>query len=205
VRFRLTPREDSYYDMFADSANNLVTGARLLVELISEGADREGIAEKMRACEHAGDEFTHAIMRRLNESFITPFDREDIYRLASTLDDVMDFMEAAADLVLLYKLDELPRDVIAQVEVLERAAELTADAMPRLRGLRDLSEYWIEINRLENQGDQTYRRLLAELFSGRYDALTVLKVKEVIDQLEAAADAFEHVANTVETIAVKES
>jgi predicted phosphate transport protein (TIGR00153 family) len=205
VRFRLTPREDSYYDMFADSANNLVTGARLLVELISDGADREGIAEKMRACEHAGDEFTHAIMRRLNESFITPFDREDIYRLASTLDDVMDFMEAAADLVLLYKIDELPRDVIAQVEVLERAAELTADAMPRLRGLRDLSEYWIEINRLENQGDQTYRRLLAELFSGKYDALTVLKLKEVIDQLEAAADAFEHVANTVETIAVKES
>ncbi|GAA4636082.1 DUF47 family protein [Actinoallomurus vinaceus] len=205
MRFRLTPREDSYYDMFADSANNLVTGARLLVELIADGADREGIAEKMRACEHAGDEFTHAIMRRLNESFITPFDREDIYRLASTLDDVMDFMEAAADLVLLYNIEELPRDVIAQVEVLERAAELTADAMPRLRGLRDLSEYWIEINRLENQGDQTYRRLLAELFSGKYDALTVLKLKEVIDQLEAAADAFEHVANTVETIAVKES
>jgi predicted phosphate transport protein (TIGR00153 family) len=205
VRFRLTPREDSYYDMFADSANNLVTGARLLVELISDGADREGIAEKMRACEHAGDEFTHAIMRRLNESFITPFDREDIYRLASTLDDVMDSMEAAADLVLLYKLEELPRDVVAQVEVLERAAELTAEAMPRLRGLRDLSEYWIEINRLENQGDQIYRRLLAELFGGDYDALTVLKLKEVIDQLEAAADAFEHVANTVETIAVKES
>ncbi|GAA0366693.1 DUF47 family protein [Actinoallomurus spadix] len=205
MRFRLTPREDSYYDMFADSANNLVTGARLLVELIGDGADREGIAEKMRACEHAGDEFTHAIMRRLNESFITPFDREDIYRLASTLDDVMDFMEAAADLVLLYKLDELPRDIVAQVEVLERAAELTAEAMPRLRGLRDLSEYWIEINRLENQGDQIYRRLLAELFGGDYDALTVLKLKEVIDQLEAAADAFEHVANTVETIAVKES
>ncbi|MCW2944070.1 MAG: hypothetical protein JWR24_787 [Actinoallomurus sp.] len=205
MRFRLTPREDSYYDMFADSANNLVTGARLLVELISDGTNREAIAEKMRACEHAGDEFTHAIMRRLNESFITPFDREDIYRLASCLDDVMDFMEAAADLVVLYKIEELPRDVVGQVEVLERAAELTAEAMPRLRGMKDLSEYWIEINRLENQGDQVYRRLLAELFGGEYDALTVLKYKEVIEQLEAAADAFEHVANTVETIAVKES
>jgi predicted phosphate transport protein (TIGR00153 family) len=205
VRFRLTPREDSYYDMFADSANNLVTGARLLVELISDGVNREGIAEKMRACEHAGDEFTHAIMRRLNESFITPFDREDIYRLASSLDDVMDFMEAAADLVVLYKIDELPRDVVGQVEVLERAAELTAEAMPRLRGMKNLSEYWIEINRLENQGDQVYRRLLAELFGGEYDALTVLKFKEVVDQLEAAADAFEKVANTVESIAVKES
>jgi uncharacterized protein len=205
VRFRLTPREDSYYDMFADSANNLVTGARLLVELISDGGNREGIAEKMRACEHAGDEFTHAIMRRLNESFITPFDREDIYRLASSLDDVMDFMEAAADLVVLYKIDDLPGDVVGQVEVLERAAELTAEAMPRLRGMKDLSEYWIEINRLENQGDQVYRRLLAELFGGEYDALTVLKLKEVVDQLEAAADAFEKVANTVESIAVKES
>jgi uncharacterized protein len=205
VRFRLTPREDSYYDMFADSANNLVTGARLLVELIGDGGNREGIAEKMRACEHAGDEFTHAIMRRLNESFITPFDREDIYRLASSLDDVMDFMEAAADLVVLYKIEELPRDVVGQVEVLERAAELTAEAMPRLRGMKDLSEYWIEINRLENQGDQVYRRLLAELFGGEYDALTVLKLKEVVDQLEAAADTFEKVANTVESIAVKES
>lgn len=205
MRFRLTPREDSYYDMFADSANNLVTGARLLVELISDGRGREGIAEKMRACEHAGDEYTHAIMRRLNESFVTPFDREDIYRLASTLDDVMDFMEAAADLVVLYNLEELPRDVICQVDVLERAAELTAETMPRLRGLKDLSEYWIEINRLENEGDRVYRRLLAELFSGKYDALTVMKLKDVIEQLEGAADAFEHVANTIETIAVKES
>jgi predicted phosphate transport protein (TIGR00153 family) len=205
VRFRLTPREDSYYDMFADSAKNLVEGARLLVELIGNGGDRDGIAEKMRACEHAGDEITHAIMRRLNESFITPFDREDIYRLASSLDDVMDFMEAAADLVVLYKIDELPHEVVGQVEVLERAAELTAAAMPRLREMKDLSEFWIEINRLENQGDQIYRRLLAELFGGEYDALTVLKFKEVVDQLEAAADAFEKVANTVESIAVKES
>jgi predicted phosphate transport protein (TIGR00153 family) len=205
VRLRLTPREDSFYDMFADSANNLVTGARLLVELISDGTDREATAEKIRACEHAGDEFTHAIMRRLNESFITPFDRADIYRLASLLDDVMDYMEEAADLVVLYKIDELPKDIVSQVEVLERAAELTAEAMPRLRSMKELNEYWIEINRLENQGDQVYRKLLAKLFSGDYDALTVMKLKQVIDCLEEAADAFEHVANTIETIAVKES
>lgn len=205
MRLRLTPRENSYYDMFADSANNVVTGARLLVDLISDGADREGIAEKMRACEHTGDELTHAIMRQLNESFITPFDRQDIYRLASNLDDVLDLMEASVDLVVLYELVELPDGMIKQVEVLERAAELTAEAMPRLRSMRDLADYWIEINRLENQADQIYRRLLAHLFSGEYDALTVLKLKEIIDQLEAAADAFEHVANTVESIAVKES
>ncbi|MEO3808079.1 DUF47 family protein [Sphaerisporangium sp. B11E5] len=205
MRLRLTPREDSYYDLFADSANNLVTASRLLVEIISDGSDRESLAEKMRACEHAGDERTHAIMKRLNESFITPFDREDIYRLASNLDDVMDYMEAAADLIVLYKIDHLPKEVVRQVEVLERAAELTAEAMPRLRSMKNLNEYWIEINRLENQGDQVYRRLLAKLFGGEYDALTVMKMKEVIDQLEMAADAFEHVANTIESIAVKES
>ncbi|WP_283138809.1 DUF47 domain-containing protein [Rhizohabitans arisaemae] len=205
MRLRLTPREDSYYELFAETGNNLVTAARLLVEIISDGADREGLAEKMRACEHAGDERTHAIMHRLNESFVTPFDREDIYRLASNLDDVMDFMEEAADLIVLYQVDQLPKEVVRQVEVLERAAELTAAAMPRLRSMKNLKEYWVEINRLENQADQVYRRLLARLFSGEYDALMVLKMKEVIDALEHAADAFEHVANTIESIAVKES
>ena len=203
---RFTPRNNSFYAMFAVSGQNLVVGAGLLKELLgADPADRKDIAKKMREAEHDGDEATHAIMRELNESFITPFDREDIYRLASSLDDVMDAMEAAVDLVVLYQIGELPPEVADQVDVLERAAELTAEAMPRLRSMSDLSEYWIELNRLENQADQVYRRLLARLFNGEYDALTVMKLKEVVDQLEAAADAFEHVANTVETIAVKES
>jgi uncharacterized protein len=206
VRISLRPSKTSFYDMFAKSGENLVVGARLLKELLgADAGERKRIAEKMRAAEHAGDEATHAIMRELNETFVTPFDREDIYRLASSLDDVMDFMEAAVDLVVLYKIEELPPEVADQVDVIERAAELTADAMPRLRSMKDLTDYWIELNRLENQADQVYRRILAQLFSGEYDALTVLKLKEVVDQLEAAADAFEHVANTVETIAVKES
>lgn len=206
MRIRLTPRQTSFYGMFATSGENLVVGARLLKDLLgADTAERKNIAERMRACEHAGDEATHAIMRELNETFVTPFDREDIYRLASSLDDVLDFMEAAVDLVVLYNIGELPAEVADQVDVLERAAELTAEAMPRLRSMKDLSDYWIELNRLENQADQVYRRLLAKLFSGEFDALTVLKLKEVVDQLEAAADAFEHVANTVETIAVKES
>jgi predicted phosphate transport protein (TIGR00153 family) len=192
--------------MFAASGQNLVTGARLLKDLLGAApGDRKEIAEKMRAAEHAGDEVTHAIMRELNESFITPFDREDIYRLASSLDDVMDAMEAAVDLVVLYKIGELPPEVADQIDVIERAAELTAEAMLNLRSMKDLSEFWIELNRLENQADQVYRRLLARLFGGDFDAMTVMKLKEVVDQLEGAADAFEHVANTVETIAVKES
>ncbi|MQA04086.1 MAG: DUF47 family protein [Streptosporangiales bacterium] len=205
MRIRLTPRDHSFYELFTEAAKNNLVGSRLLVELFNDGADRAAIADKMRECEHAGDDCVHRVMQRMNQTFVTPFDRQDIYRLASEMDDVMDYMEAAADLVVLYQLDELPREMIKQVEVLERAAELTAEAMPRLKAMRDLQEYWIEINRLENQGDQIYRKLLAHLFGGTYDALTVMKLKEIVDQLEQAMDSFEHVANTVETIAVKES
>jgi predicted phosphate transport protein (TIGR00153 family) len=207
VRLRLTPRETGFYELLTRSASNLVTGTGLLAELL--GADpsaRADISERMRQVEHDGDEATHAIMRALNTTFVTPFDREDIYRLASNLDDVMDYMEAAVDLVSLYELNELPAELAQQVEVLQRAAELTAEAMPRLRSMDNLADYWIEINRLENIGDKVYRRALAKLFNeGKYDAITVMKLKEVVDQLEHAADAFEHIANTVETIAVKES
>lgn len=205
MRFRFAPRDATFFDMFAASADNLVVAADLVARIFEPGADRESIAKDLRECEHLGDEATHQIMRRLNTTFVTPFDREDIYRLASQLDDVMDFMEAAVDLVVLYQLEELPKELSGQVEVLQQCAELTAEAMPKLRGMKNLQDYWIEVNRLENQADKVYRRLLAKLFDGRYDSLTVLKLKEVVDQLEAAADAFEHVANTVETIVVKES
>jgi uncharacterized protein len=206
VRLSLIPKETGFYDLFAKSADNLVVGASLLTELLSTAkADRGAVADRMREIEHAGDDATHAIYRQLNSSFITPFDREDIYALASRLDDVMDSMEAAVDLVTLYQIDELPEGVADQVDVLVRAADLTAEAMPRLRSMKDLTEYWIEVNRLENQADRIYRRLLAHLFSGEYDALTVMKLREVVENLEDAADHFEHVANTIETIAVKES
>ena len=206
MRLRLTPKETSFHDLFAKAADNLVVGAGLLTELLgADKAERASIAERMRDAEHASDEITHTIYHQLNSSFITPFDREDIYRLAGLLDDVMDAMDAATDLVTLYQIDALPPEVAEQVDVLVRAADLTAEAMPRLRTMKDLRDYWIEINRLENQADQVYRRLLAHLFSGEYDAITVLKLKEVIDTLEQAADGFEHVANTIETIAVKES
>ena len=144
-------------------------------------------------------------MRRLNQTFITPFDRDDIYMLASSLDDCMDFMEEASDLIVLYKLEVLPARVADQVQVLQRAAELTAEAMPRLRSMSDLAEYWVEINRLENQADKAHRKLLAQLFDEISDPILLMKLKEVVEKLEDAADAFEKVANTVETIALKES
>jgi predicted phosphate transport protein (TIGR00153 family) len=194
-----------FYDMLSESASNLVSGATVLPEILQSGADRTEIAARMREAEHQGDEITHAIIRRVNSTFVTPFDREDIYALTAGLDDVMDYMEEAVDLVNLYEIDELPTKVATQIEVIQRCAELTADAMPRLRSMKDLEEYWIEINRLENDGDKAYRRILAQLFSGKYDALTVLKLKDVVDAFEAAVDAFESVANTVEQISVKES
>jgi uncharacterized protein Yka (UPF0111/DUF47 family) len=118
----------------------------------------------------------------------------------------MDFVEAAADLVILTGLGTLPAEMNQQTALLQRAAQTTAEAMPRLRTLnKDLSDYWIEVNRIENEADKLYRRLLSRLYSGEFDALEILKLKEVADQLEEAADAFEHVANVVETIAVKES
>ena len=205
MRLRLTPRDTSFYDHFTAAASNLVLGADLLAELLAPGADRPVLAKRLRDIEHDSDEITHTVMRQLNSTFVTPFDREDIYRLANRLDDVMDFMEAAADLVVLYELGELPPENLRVVEVLQRAAAMTAEAMPRLKDMKNLEEYWIEVNRLENEADQIYRRTVARLFSGEYDALTALKLKDVAEELEAAADALEDVADAVETIAVKES
>jgi uncharacterized protein len=205
VRLNLRPTEATFYDLFAQMAAHMVDGAGMLASLLEADSDRPAIAERMREIEHEADETTHEIVRRVNSTFITPFDREDIYRLAAGLDDVIDFMDEAVDLVLLYEIGTLPSEVAAQVDVLQRATELTADAMPRLRTMKNLEEYWIEINRLENQGDRSHRRMVARLFNGSYEAIEVLKLKDIVDALEHAIDALEHVANTVEQIAVKES
>jgi len=208
VKFSLRPQEGAFYDFFSRAAQNLVRGAEMLTELALPGADVQSVSERLGEVEHDSDQITHELYNKINSTFITPFDRSDIYALGSGLDDVMDHMEAAGNLVYLYgltKLPALPREMHELVNVLDQQARVTAEAMPRLKGLKGLQEYWVEINRLENEGDRAYRMLLVRLFSGEYDALTVLKMKEVADELEKACDAFEHVANTVETIAVKES
>ncbi len=208
MRFKLRPSDDTFYEYFSKAAANLVRGTELLTELALPGADVQSISERLIEVEHDSDAITHELYNKINTSFITPFDREDIYQLGSQLDDIMDHLEAVGSLLYLYgltKLPTLPREVHEMVSVLDQQAKLTASAMPRLKSMKNLSEYWVECNRLENEGDRGYRMLLVRLFSGEYDALTVLKMKEVADELEAACDAFEHVANTVETIAVKES
>ncbi|GAA4788173.1 DUF47 family protein [Actinomycetospora chlora] len=211
MAFRLTPHERGFYPLFTRAAENIVVAADLLADLVaSEGPDRPALAAKVKDTEHDGDSVTHEILVKLNSTFVTPFDREDIYRLASSLDDVLDAMEEAADRVVLYRLGVLPAGIAAQVEVLQRAAAATAEAMPKLEKVEQLQPYWIHVNSLENEADDVYRALLGELLAPPEDAppaevLTVLKLKEVVEVLEQAADAFETVANTVESIAVKES
>ena len=208
MRFKLRPSDDSFYEYFSRAAQNLVVGTDLLSELALPGVDFQSVSERLVDVEHDSDAITHSLYKKINSTFITPFDREDIYRLGSLLDDVMDHIEAVGSLLYLYSLTSLPalpREMHELVKVLDQQARLTAEAMPRLKAMKDLEEYWVECNRLENEGDRAYRMLLVRLFSGEYDALTVLKMKEVADELEAACDAFEHVANTVETITVKES
>jgi hypothetical protein len=208
AKFSLRPTDGAFYDLFTRAARNLVAGAELLTELALPGVDVQSVSERLVEIEHDSDQITHETYNKINSTFITPFDREDIYTLGSNLDDVMDHLEAVGTLIYLYgltSLPALPREMHELIDVLNKQAVVTAAAMPRLKSMKNLNDYWIEINRLENEGDRAYRMLLVRLFSGEYDALTVLKMKEVADELEAACDAFEHVSNTVETIAVKES
>jgi predicted phosphate transport protein (TIGR00153 family) len=199
------PRDNAFYAMFTEAGRNVAEAADVLAGLLDPNANRETVAKQLREREHAGDAVTHRIMRQLNTSFVTPFDREDIYRLASALDDVVDAIEGAADFIVLADVGKLPPLMGEQISLLQRSANETAEAMARLATLADLEPYWIEVNRLENEADRVYRKLLSKLFSGDYDALTMVKLREVADGLEDAADALEHVAHAVESIAVKES
>ena len=206
MRFRLIPRDNSFYDFFAAAAENIVVGAKLLDRLVrAEMAERPALAEQLRQVEHQGDEIVHDTLRRLNTTFVTPFDRADIYSLTSALDDCIDQIEEGGALIVLYQVDTLPDGVRRQAELLVAQAELTATAMRQLRSLENLAPYWVEINRLENDADAVHRQMIGELFEQSTDPIALLKVKEIIENLEQAADAFEQVSHHVETIAVKES
>lgn len=202
---RFTPRDDKFFEMFSAAAANLVEATELFSTLVDDIPRRKELAQKLTDCEHAGDDFTSAIIKRLNTSFVTPFDREDIYSLAVSLDDVADLIDAGSDHIVLYDLGLLPDGVHKQVSVLSELATLTHDAMLGLKKVADLEEFWTRTKKIESDADRIHRRLLAELFSGQYEALEVMKLKEVVDDLEDAVNAFERIAKTVEAIAVKES
>jgi predicted phosphate transport protein (TIGR00153 family) len=207
VRLRIFPREESYFDLFDAVAANLASAAAFLLDMAEDFVDPEMKAKRLVECEHEGDRLTHAILSRLNSTFVTPFDREDIYALASQLDDVLDAMEEAADLLVLHKVSEPLDAVVEQARLLDKAAQQTVAGIRNLRGLKvePLRAYWITINELENEGDRLYRRARADLYSftAEHPARYVLLWKDIIEQLEEALDDFEHVAHTVESIVLK--
>ena len=203
MRLKILPREESFYDLFEKDAANLSEGARLLIKLLADFHDPESSHAEISQREHEGDEITHQIIRALNTTFVTPFDREDIHRLASGMDDILDAIEAVADLLVLHRIEQIIPEMQQLADVLSRAADQLQQAMAELRGFDGLEKYWVEINRLENEGDRVYRKTVAHLFSGEYKAMDVLKWKDLVDQLEAAIDGCEDVANTLESIVLK--
>ena len=203
MRLRLIPREESFFDLFEEMAGKVQQGAEGLLDLLRDYRDLDIKAGRVVDIEHEGDEITHEMIRRLNMTFVTPFDREDIHKLASNLDDVLDHVEAAAEYLQLHKIESPLPQMVALAEILQQAAVTTATAMPGLRKMKNLDDYWVEINRLENDGDRAYRRTIAELFSGDYKAMDVLKFKYIIAEIEHAIDRFEDCANTIESILMK--
>jgi uncharacterized protein len=205
AKFRLIPRDESFYDLFVKDAEIMVQAAEALQDMVTTYEAVESKARRLHDLEHEMDEVTHEILRRVNTTFVTPIDREDIHELASSLDDVLDHLDAAADLFVLHNIEEPLPEMKAQADLLLRAARSTEEAMRKLPAFDTLDSYWVEINRLENEGDRIYRRGIADLFSGDYKAMDVLKWRDIIDELEAAMDELEDVANTLEGIALKQA
>jgi uncharacterized protein len=203
MRLKVIPRSEGFHDLFEKDAANLADSAVMLQKLLMDFRDPEAAHAEIRQREHEGDEITHQIMRALNTTFVTPFDREDIHRLASGLDDILDGIEAVADLLVLHRIEQPLPEMVHQSEILAKATDQCYQALSRLRGMSGLDPYWVEINRLENEGDRVYRQTVARLFSGDYKAMDVLKWKDLVDQLEAAIDGCEDVANTLESIVLK--
>ena len=197
------PRDESFFELFVRQAKNIEVSAGVLFDLISEFDDVPGKALRLRDLEHEGDEITHEIIRRLNTVFVTPLDHEDIHRLTSTLDDVIDHIEAAADLFVLHKIEAPLPEMKAQADVLVRATRTVREALEVLPKYSKLAPYWVEVNRLENEGDRVYRQAVADLFDGEYRTLDVLKWKDIIDELEAAIDRLEDATDVLEAIALK--
>ena len=205
MKLKVSQRPSEFFELFAESARNLRAGTAQLRDMVNDYTNIELKARRIQELEHDGDEVTHTIIRRLNTTFITPMDREDIYALASALDDVLDYVEAAADLFVLHSIEAPLPEMKAQVDVLDLATEQTEQAVLALAKMdrERLEPYWVEINRLENEGDQLFRRAVADLFSGDHRAMDVLKWKEVIETLEDALDGCENVANIIESIVLK--
>jgi predicted phosphate transport protein (TIGR00153 family) len=201
----IAPREREFFDLFEEAGGNIQRAAALLEEMLRDYPDRSELAREILICEQEGDRITHDIIQRLNQTFVTPIDREDILALASALDDVVDFTEEVADYLGLYKIEAPMDQAQALAKVLHLAGRQIAEVLPRLRGFKDVSHYTVEINRLENDGDRIVREAIASLFDNGIDPMVVIRWKDIFEKLEDAIDATEHVANIIEGIALKNS
>ena len=199
----IAPRDREFFDLFEEAGGNILRAAGLLQEMLKDYPDRSELARDILICEQDGDRITHDIIQRLNQTFVTPIDREDIYELASALDDVVDYTEEVADYLGLYKIEAPMSQAQELARVLHGAGRQIAEAMPRLRGFKDISHYTVEINRLENDGDRITREAIASLFDTGIDPMVVIRWKDIFERLEDAIDATERVANILEGITIK--
>ena len=202
----IAPRDREFFDLFEEAGGNIVRASDLLDRMLRNFPEHGGdLARDILICEQDGDRITHDIIRRLNETFVTPIDREDIYELASALDDIVDLTEEAADYLILYKIEAPMEQAQRLAHVLLQSSRQIAEAMPRLRGFKDISHYTVEINRLENDGDRIVREAIASLFDNGIDPMVVIRWKDIYERLEQAIDATERVANILEGIVIKNS
>jgi hypothetical protein len=203
MRLSLVPKDRQFFNLFDEAGTNILHAAELLTKLMKSWPDAGGLGREILICEQEGDRITHDIIHRLNSTSVTPIDREDIYALASALDDVVDFTEEAADFMGLYNI-EAPMEQAQQLTaVLEDSCRNISQALSRLRGFSELNHYFVEVNRLENEGDRITREALASLFRNGIDPMMVIRWKDIFERLEHAIDACEHVANILEGIVVK--
>jgi uncharacterized protein len=197
------PKEREFFDLFEEAGANIVRAAELLERMLEHWPDGAELGREVVICEQEGDRITHDIIQRLNSTFVTPIDREDILALSSSLDDVVDYTEEVADFLALYHIEASMDKATAMGRVLHQSARAIAGAMPRLRTFKDIRHYTVEINRLENEGDRILREALASLFERGIDPMLVIRWKDIFERLEDAIDATEKTANILEGIVIK--
>ena len=200
---RIIPRETKFFDLFADVAGNVTDGARLLTTILESFSNVEIQVEKLKEIEHRGDDLTHSIMTKLNQTFITPFDREDIHRLASALDDVLDFVNAAGQRLLLYKIRSAPGAAVELSKLIVRQSEELNKAVVLLEKTQGVMDHCVEVNRLEDEADRVCREAIGKLFENEKDAIQLIKMKELYEVLELATDKAEDAANVLEAVVLK--
>jgi len=199
----LRGNDREFFDLFERAGDNIVKAAQLLDEMLADYPERRALAQEILACERAGDQITHDVIRRLNQTFVTPIDREDILQLTSSLDDIVDFTEEVADYLGLYRIEAPMEQAQAQAGLLRRATVQIADAIRLVRGFKDISAHTVEVHRLENEGDRIVREAIASLFEVGIDPMVVIRWKDIFERLENAIDSTERTAYILEGIVIK--